>query len=153
MSAGVRVLVSADDDATAAIPAVEDEARELVRSLSDALPAEAELSVYLVRDERMRELNETWREQDRPTDVLSFSQEGDGPGGETLLGDVVINLDAAQRQATEHDLEPAEEIRFLLIHGVLHLLGFDHHTDDERSSMEAEEQRLWESLGGEGTIR
>ena len=153
MSAGVRVLVSADDDATAAIPAVEDEARELVRSLSDALPAEAELSVYLVRDERMRELNETWREQDRPSDVLSFSQEGDGPGGETLLGDVVINLDAAQRQATEHDLEPAEEIRFLLIHGVLHLLGFDHHTDDERSSMEAEEQRLWESLGGEGTIR
>ncbi len=111
-------------------------------------PPDTELSLYLVDDERMHELNHEWRDIDRTTDVLSFPQ--DEPG---LLGDVVVNVDAIQRQAAEHGLEPAEERRFLLIHGVLHLLGHDHRDPDERARMEAEEQRVWEALGGTGTIR
>jgi probable rRNA maturation factor len=148
-----RALVSADADAAEEVPAVQTEAEALLAVLATDLPPDAELSVHLVRDEPMRELNLTWRQQDRPTDVLSFPQEGDAPDEVALLGDVVINLDAVQRQAHDHDLESHEEIRFLLIHGVLHLLGHTHGEDEDRSRMEAREQQLWEALGGKGLIR
>lgn len=146
-----RALVSADTDAAEEIPAVLAEAEALLAVLAQDVPPGAELSVHLVRDEAMRELNLTWRQQDRPTDVLSFPQRG-GPD-EALLGDVVLNLDAVRRQALDHDLEPSEEIRFLLIHGALHLLGYTHGEDADRRQMEAREQRLWEDLGGKGLIR
>jgi probable rRNA maturation factor len=124
-----------------------DDALAILAALD--VPADTELSLYLVLDEPMHELNVQWRDIDRTTDVLSFPQD-DEPA---LLGDVVLNLDAIERQAAEHGLGPAEERRFLLIHGVLHLLGHDHHEDGERAVMEAEEQRIWEALGGEGRIR
>ncbi len=146
-----RALVSADADAAEAVSDVQAEAEALLAALAGDLPPGAELSVHLVRDEPMRELNLTWRQQDRPTDVLSFPQEGEL--GEALLGDVVINLDAVQRQSQDHELEPREEIRFLLIHGVLHLLGHTHGEDEDRGRMEAREQQLWEALGGKGLIR
>jgi len=117
------------------------------------LGAEVELSLLLVDDGRMQELNRQWRDRDRPTDVLSFPllDPGDPPLGP--LGDVVLDVDAVDRQAGEHGLEPSEELRFLLIHALLHLLGHDHHDPDERAAMEAEEQRLWRALGGRGRIR
>ena len=96
--------------------------------------ADAELSVLLVSDPVMRELNRRWRGRDRPTDVLSFAQaEGplDPPGA--LLGDVVISVDTARRQAAERATPLARESERLLIHGLLHLLGYDH----ERSEAEA----------------
>ena len=98
---------------------------------------EAELSVVLVDDETMRELNRDYREKDRPTDVLSFAM-GEGVGGELhpdLLGDVVISVDTARKQATERGWAIASEIRFLLAHGLLHLLGYDHLTRDEERRM------------------
>lgn len=148
-----RALVSADADAATEVSAVQTEAEALLTVLAPDLPTGAELSVHLVRDEPMRELNLTWRQQDRPTDVLSFPQEGDDPEDVALLGDVVINLDAVRRQALDHDLEPHEELRFLLIHGVLHLLGHTHGEDEDRRRMEAREQQLWEAMGGTGLIR
>jgi probable rRNA maturation factor len=100
-----------------------------------ALRVDAELSVALIGDTEMRDLNAHYRHQDRPTDVLSF-----GAGDETLprgapalLGDVVISVDTAVRQAAERAVPVAEEVRLLLAHGVLHLLGYDH----ERSPAEA----------------
>jgi probable rRNA maturation factor len=95
---------------------------------------DAELSLVLVSDPVMHELNRTWRRKDRPTDVLAFSQrEGGGRVPEELLGDVVISVDTARRQAAERGHSLAVEGERLLVHGLLHLLGYDH----ERSAAEA----------------
>jgi probable rRNA maturation factor len=96
--------------------------------------SDAELSLVLVSDPVMRALNRQWRGADRPTDVLSFAQ-AEGPGGAPpgLLGDVVISVDTARRQAAERAAPLGAELDRLLIHGVLHLLGYDH----ERSPAEA----------------
>ena len=94
-----------------------------------------ELSVLLADDKKIRALNKQYRGQDRATDVLSFSQnEGEeNKPNSHLMGDVVISTVTAKRQAAEHGLTLEEEIVLLLIHGILHLLGFDH----ERSNEEA----------------
>jgi probable rRNA maturation factor len=94
----------------------------------------AELSVVLVSDREMRRLNRAYRRRDRPTDVLSFAQrEGAGGTPDGLLGDVVISLDTARRQAAVRGETLAREADRLLVHGLLHLLGYDH----ERSPAEA----------------
>ena len=95
-----------------------------------------ELSVLLTDDRKIRTLNKQYRGQDRATDVLSFSQndeEEESKPSYHLMGDVVISAVTAKRQAAEHGLTLEEEIVLLLIHGILHLLGFDH----ERSNEEA----------------
>ena len=94
-----------------------------------------ELSGLLADDRKIRTLNKQYRGQDRATDVLSFSQndgEKNTPNSH-LMGDEVITTVTAKRQAAEHGLTLEEEIVLLLIHGILHLLGFDH----ERSNEEA----------------
>jgi rRNA maturation RNase YbeY len=94
----------------------------------------AELSVLLVSDGEMRRLNRDWRGRDRPTDVLSFAQgEGAGAAPDGLLGDVVISVDTARRQARSGRRPLGREAERLLVHGLLHLLGYDH----ERSAREA----------------
>ncbi len=96
---------------------------------------DSELSISLVDDEAIRRLNATWRSKDVPTDVLAFAQrEGEGPDVPGLLGDVVISIPTAERQARERGHAMEHEIRELLVHGILHLLGYDH----ERSPAEAE---------------
>jgi rRNA maturation RNase YbeY len=94
----------------------------------------AELSLLLVPDRRMHVLNRRWRGRDRSTDVLAFAQR-EGPGGapDGLLGDVVISLDTARRQAAQRGASLGKEGDRLLVHGLLHLLGYDH----ERSAAEA----------------
>lgn len=106
-----------------------------------------ELSIVLVGDERMRELNRDWRGKDRATDVLSFPQlEGPGaaatPAHAAMLGDVVISVDTLQRQASDGGWTNEEELARLLLHGVLHLLGFDHEAADDARAMREEESRL-----------
>jgi len=93
-----------------------------------------ELSVLLANDRKIRTLNKLYRGEDRATDVLSFSQneEEDNPNSH-LMGDVVISTVTAKRQAAEHGLTLEEEIVLLLIHGILHLLGFDHERSDEEA--------------------
>jgi probable rRNA maturation factor len=110
--------------------------RRLAREiLSLACEGPSELSVALVGDAEMRRLNATYRGKDRPTDVLSFSQrEGESPGVDSaLLGDVVISVPTAARQAHERGTELERELAELLAHGILHLLGYDH----ERSAADA----------------
>ena len=93
-----------------------------------------ELSVLLANDRKIRTLNKLYRGEDRATDVLSFSQneEEDNPNSH-LMGDVVISTVTAKRQAAGHGLSIEEEIVLLLIHGILHLLGFDHERSDEEA--------------------
>jgi probable rRNA maturation factor len=99
---------------------------------------DAELSVLLVSDAEMRRLNRDWRGKDRPTDVLSFAQrDGGGAAPENLLGDVVISVDTARRQARSGRRPLGREAERLLVHGLLHLLGWDH----ERSAREAAEMK------------
>jgi len=131
---------------------VPDLARRLGRDARRLLAAlklsHAELSLLLVSDREMHRLNHVWRGKDRPTDVLAFAQ-AEGPGGapDGLLGDVVISVDTARRQAADcgHPL-PHEGAR-LLVHGLLHLLGYDHERSAaEARRMERKERRLLRAL-------
>lgn len=99
--------------------------------------AGTKLTVVLVRDRTMRDLNRTYRNQDRTTDVLSFPA-NDGPAGADntgfigdaeFLGDVVVSVDTAHQQATEAGHSFRRELDELVMHGVLHLCGYDHETD------------------------
>lgn len=107
-----------------------------------------EVDITIVDDEEIHTLNREYRNVDRPTDVLSFAlDEGeedepeliDGPE-EHLLGDIIISAETAQRQGEEfgHGLE--REIVYLAVHGLLHLLGYDHMTDEDKNIMRAKEE-------------
>jgi probable rRNA maturation factor len=116
----------------------------------ECVPAPAELSVLLADDVAVRELNRQYRHTDAATDVLSFSQaEGEEfaiPDGETPhLGDVVISVDTARRQAAEYGIPLQDELAHLVVHGVLHLLGYDHQDADGEEVMRAHEDAV---LGG-----
>jgi probable rRNA maturation factor len=135
------VVVSARGQSASALAArLRRSARRLLRGLRlDA----AELSIAVVPDREMRRLNRRWRGRDRSTDVLSFAQrEGPGAPPDGLLGDVVISVDTARRQAAERGESLARTGDRLLIHGLLHLLGYDH----ERSESEARRMRRRERM-------
>jgi probable rRNA maturation factor len=122
-------------------------AQQVLRAVGQA---GAELSLSLVDDDEMADINRAYRGIDRPTDVLSFSLL-DGEGAEHrghLLGDVVIGIETAARQARERHRGLDQEIARLLIHGVLHLVGHDHEESEEAKAMRAEERRLWSCLRG-----
>jgi len=108
-----------------------------------ALPA-AELSIVLCDDRAIHALNRDHRKHDKPTDVLAFAlREGKTlPGAEDLLGDVVISLDTARRQAKQHRHDLWTEVTVLLAHGLLHLVGYDHRTDAEERRMNARADML-----------
>lgn len=109
---------------------------------------EGELSVVLCDDAFIHPLNLQYRGKDKPTDVLSFSQrEGEeADEDDPVLGDVVISLETAATQAAERGHGLDHEARVLLVHGVLHLLGYDHEQDDEAEEMEALERDLLAEL-------
>jgi len=100
-----------------------------------------EVSVLFCADARMRALNRRFRGKDRPTDVLAFP----APPAGGFLGDVVISVPYAAREARRRAEPPAREIDRLLVHGFLHLMGYDHETDE--GQMEALEARLRRKLG------
>ena len=93
-----------------------------------------ELSVLLTDDETIRDLNHRYRGKNSPTDVLSFSLDD-----EVMLGDIVISLDTAESKAAEGEVSLEEEVAFLFVHGLLHLLGYEHEAGDGGESAEAEE--------------
>ena len=109
----------------------------------------SEISVLIVGDRAMRTLNRDYRGKDRTTDVLSFPMRGGAHGRlqPHMLGDIVISLPAAARQARAAGATPGEEIDRLLVHGFLHLLGYDHERGRaEARRMEARERRLRDAL-------
>ena len=109
---------------------------------------EGELSVVLCDDAFIHPLNREWRGKDKPTDVLSFAQrEGEeADPDDPVLGDVIISVETAARQAEERGHSLGHELRVLLVHGVLHLLGYDHEVDEEAEEMEALERDLLAEL-------
>ncbi len=122
---------------------VSEELLKFIKELSEEVmrmedcQLDAELSVALTDDEGIKELNSTYRGIDSPTDVLSFPQED-----EHILGDIVISLETAKRQAMEGGHFFHEEICILLIHGILHLIGYDHEEDEEAEEMETREREI-----------
>jgi len=139
-------------------------ANVLERLLDEIGERGTSVSLTFVRDPEMRELNRMHRGKDAPTDVLSFPLVApdafDRTGAtrphrpavqddtaERMLGDIVVSVDTARRQAAEYDAPLAREVQRLLIHAVLHLAGHDHIEAGERAVMEAEERRLADAIG------
>ena len=107
-----------------------------------------ELSIVLTDDEHIRVLNRDFRQKDKPTDVLSFGQMEGEPFVSPIpvLGDLVISLETAARQAEERGHPLAAEVRILLVHGLMHLLGHDHLEDGDRADMAEAENELLAAL-------
>ena len=123
------------------LPRLRSTAGRALRALGHA---RSEISVSLVGDEEISDLNEAWRGKKGPTDVLSFSLfEGEHREYRgAMLGDIVIGLPMAQRQARDRHRSLDDELGRLLVHGLLHLLGHDHEVEAEARCMRAEERRL-----------
>ena len=139
---------------------------QLVRNAAEAAIAESafpglaaserpvELSVRLTGDEEVRSLNAKWRGKDKPTNVLSFPllddedlQEANVAGPELLLGDIIVARGVCVSEAEEKGVSVEDHAAHLLVHGTLHLLGYDHHEDGEAEDMEAREVRALARLG------
>lgn len=115
---------------------------------------DAELSLALVGNAEIRELNARFRHKDSPTDVLSFPVEEVPPPGLSLLGDVIISVEKAEEQAKDRQRTLNEELATLLIHGALHLLGYDHERSArEARVMRAMEKKLYRALCDQGLIQ
>ncbi|HEY7512103.1 MAG TPA: rRNA maturation RNase YbeY [Vicinamibacteria bacterium] len=114
--------------------------RRVLRGAADALDVGGEVALVLTGDRAIRALNARYRGKDRPTDVLSF------PGGASPgeLGDIVISVQAAERNARQLGRTLAQELDVLALHGFLHVLGYDHETDD--GTMDRLERRLRKRL-------
>lgn len=116
-----------------------------------APPEPIEMGIVLTDDETVRQLNRDYRGKDRPTNVLSFAlTEGeDGPavGGPVMLGDVVLAYETVMREAAEGGKRPQDHACHLVVHGVLHLLGYDHGTDAEAAEMERLEISVLAAFG------
>lgn len=98
---------------------------------------QSEACVVLSDDTHVRGLNATYRDIDKPTNVLSFPS-GQGPRhGVIALGDIVLAGETVAREAAEQGIEPRQHLQHLVVHGLLHLLGFDHETDAEAAEMES----------------
>ncbi len=121
-------------------------ARETLDDLGYPNP---EVSILLTDDPHIKGLNRKYLKRNRPTDVLAFPMR-EGPCQEInphLLGDVVISVEAAQRQAREDGVKLRDRVAYLLIHGILHLAGFDHETSKKRAKeMEAVADRLFRTV-------
>jgi probable rRNA maturation factor len=115
------------------------------RSMLAALRLEdAEWSIVLTGDDQIEKLNRMYRKKNRPTDVLAFAQR-EGKHGERagrLLGDVIVSVPTARRQAASAKRDLASEVVMLLAHGLLHLLGWDHDTPSRDRRMRRETERL-----------
>ena len=137
----VQVQRAGTRSRTVTSAAVEADARTMLRALK--LPR-AELSVLLCDDATIHALNRDYRKKNKPTDVLAFAmREGDdGHLAGDLLGDVIISLETATRQAKERGVVTRDEVMMLLAHGLLHLLGWDHQTDADDQRMRAETDRM-----------
>lgn len=145
---------------------VEEVARLVVDAALDIVrcPYESEIDLLLTHDEEIHEMNREHRGIDRPTDVLSFPMlefaiPGDFSGideeaedifnpesGELMLGDIVISADRVLAQADEYGHSPRREYAFLIAHSILHLCGYDHMEEDERTVMEEKQREILEKI-------
>ena len=118
----------------------------------EGIPERAEVDITFVDDEAIRSLNRDYRDKDSATDVLSFplyerAAEIDPAEPEIMLGDIVVSLPHAMMQAETYGHSLEREVLYLIVHGLLHLAGYDHMQPGERSAMRAHEERILARLG------
>jgi len=142
-----------DDDVALAAALRTRLRREVARMVRAAALHDAkrdyDVALRLCNDAAIRELNRAWRGKDRPTDVLAFAQREAASADTALLGDLVISLDTAQRQAKRGLYK---ELLHLASHGLCHLLGYDHRDDAEEATMNARAAALRREAGRSGRV-
>lgn len=145
------VLISNDGDIR--IPIDPEEMARIVETVlsMEGVERECSVSVSIVDEDEIQSLNAMWRQIDAPTDVLSFECDSpfdnEVPAGEVVeLGDVILCPSVIAAQAPDFDTTPADEFRLMLVHGVLHLLGFDHIDAEDAVQMEGRELVILRSL-------
>lgn len=148
----IDILVSADcwpDDAgyeETIVRAIEVAAE----AAADPASSDAEIAVMLTDDDGIRTLNRDWRGLDRPTNVLSFpaaQPAGDADDAPHMLGDIAIAYETTRREAEAEHKPFAHHLSHLAVHGFLHLIGYDHETDDEAEEMEGLEREILAQIG------
>jgi len=130
---------------------------KLIRFAADYenIKEDCEVSITITDNEEIRKLNRDYRGKDQPTDVLSFALEESGDGESEILdadmprvlGDIIISLDKAREQAEEYGHSFMRELGFLAVHGFLHLLGYDHGTEEEEKIMFRKQDEILEQFG------
>ncbi|MBE1553717.1 rRNA maturation RNase YbeY [Sporosarcina limicola] len=147
------------DDETASVNGkIEEMIRELLNHTAkeEALDGDLEVSITFMTDSEIQEVNAQYRGKDVPTDVISFAleemTEGEVAivaevGMPTVLGDIIISVDTANRQAAEYGHDFKREIGFLSLHGFLHLLGYDHMTEEDEVKMFGRQKEILASFG------
>lgn len=139
-----------EDEAWAVLPNLELMAEQ---ALTAALPKGEQgkiITLLFADDETMQDLNKDWRGLNKPTNVLSFPAAKDQilpPGDLPLLGDIVLGFETCSREATESGKSLSDHTCHLIVHGVLHLLGYDHEKDKDAEVMEAAEIKILSTLG------
>ncbi|MCD7033057.1 rRNA maturation RNase YbeY [Metabacillus sp. GX 13764] len=140
---------------------IKDEQLKLIEGLLnhaavlENIADESELSVTLTDNSRIQEINRDYRQKDQPTDVISFALEEEGEGeveiiGADLprtLGDIIISVERAKEQAEEYGHSDSRELGFLAVHGFLHLLGYDHMTEEDEAVMFRKQREILDSYG------
>ncbi len=151
----MQIEISNQQEKMTVTQAIEDRIIEVLEETARVHKVDdlAEVSLMFTDDETIHEMNREYRGIDRPTDVLSFAlEEGEeeeiyGGPEENLLGDIIISVETATRQAEEYGHSVEREMAFLALHGMLHLLGYDHMEEEERKEMRAQEEAILASLG------
>lgn len=148
---GHDIFIKNEQDNIAVTPELK---KLIVSAVAESLKYEefeekCEVSVTLTDNESIHILNREYRDVDRPTDVLSFPIfDEDDLGGKTVLGDIVLSLEKAQSQAVEYGHSFEREVAFLVVHSMLHLLGYDHEEGKaEESEMFSRQEAILSKLG------
>lgn len=154
------MIINLENDQTAVTlaPQVLEKLQQGLRAVAalNDLDEDSEVDVTIVDDEEIHQLNRDYRGMDKPTDVLSFaldedSEDSDEPellGGpeEHLFGDIIISAETALRQAEEYGHGLEREMTYLAVHGMFHLLGYDHMTEEEKAVMRAKEEEALRAI-------
>lgn len=149
----MTVSIEVEDAAWANLPGLEELTRSAVAAAlasSHVNPDAYDISVLFTDDGAIAEINAEWRGKDKPTNVLSFPTPDDMPvpaGEPRPLGDIVLALGVIAREAAEQGKSLRDHTAHLIVHGTLHLLGYNHESDDEAAEMEALETCILKDLG------
>jgi probable rRNA maturation factor len=152
------IQISVEDEGWPDEPALAAMADKVLETAADFLAKEeeqpfpkmpVEVSLVFTNDAEIKEINAEWRDQDKPTNVLSFPAFPLEPGGMPgpMLGDIVVARETVEREAVDLDKSFSDHLTHLLVHGFLHLFGYDHIEKDEAEEMEALETRILAVLG------
>ncbi len=135
------------EDATGVCPIASDQVVSWVESLASEIEEASELVIRVVDANESQKLNKTFRDKDYPTNVLSFPADIQLPEGPTILGDIAICLPVVKREADEQSKRFDQHFAHMVVHGCLHLMGYDHEDEDDADQMEAKEIGILENLG------